>query len=83
MQARAWQRPIKGGLVETYVCVDGERLHITADVEFVDEVLVMWEQLTGKVVPPLTRLKPRYGRRRRARKPIDGQLTIDDMLAAA
>lgn len=79
---KAWQRALKGGDVETFVRVEGASIHVFASPAATDDVLSMFEEVTGKQVPPFVRMKPRYGRSR-PRRPLDGQLTIDDAFAGA
>jgi hypothetical protein len=76
---RAWQRPLKGNRLETFVAMNGYVLHMHADVVATDALLATFEAYSGTPVPPMERRKPLYGRRRAA-KPLVGQLSIDDML---
>lgn len=82
MTGKAWQRPLRGGDVETFVRVEGASLHAFGTVEMTDAILAMFEEATGKSIPHFTRMRPRFGRPR-PKRPLDGQLTIEDALTGA
>lgn len=80
--ARAWQRPLRRGFLETFVDVDGHKLYLVADVERTDALIALWESSVKVKVPPFERKIPRYGRPRLP-KPVDGQLVFDVTAEAA
>lgn len=79
-ESRAWQRPLLGNRLETFVSLSGHVLHVHADVVTTDAVLHSFESYTGEPLPSMERRKPLYGRIRLP-KQIAGQLSIDDVLS--
>jgi hypothetical protein len=77
---RAWQRPLKGNRLETFVAIDGCVLHVHADVVTTDGLLALLEEHVRRPLPPLERRRPLYGQLRPP-KQIAGQLSIEDVLA--
>lgn len=79
-EARAWQRPLRGNRLETFVTVNGSVMHIHADVNTTDGLLALLEEHVNEPLPPIERRTPLYGRMR-ARKQIAGQMSIDEVLS--
>lgn len=76
---KSWQRPLRDGSVETFVSVEGASMHLFGPVDVTDSLLAMFEEATGERISALVRMRPRFGRPR-LKRPLDGQLTIDDAL---
>lgn len=67
--------------METHIAIDGHYLHVQSDTETTDLLLAALESVTGSL-PSVDRRAPRYGRRV-IRRPIAGQLDIEQAIAEA
>lgn len=76
---RIWQRSLKGGRQETFVALDGNFLHFKGTSYATQMLLDSLSAATNTPLPPIELRSPTYSRPK-PRKPIEGQMTVDDFI---
>lgn len=76
---RIWQRSLKGGRKETFVALGGNFLHFKGDAYATEMLLDSLAAATNSPLPSIERRQPTYSRPR-PRRPIQGQMTVDDFI---